>query len=149
VVTTRQSRPPLIRHPGRVAVVVVAILVVANLGIVLLVNSDTGDSNTESLPSEIESVSPEPGAVALPQDVVSVDLRDDLTGELWIDGQPVPDDQLEPIQQGILTFRPGDGKELTRFEAGEHTVVARCWPTTEERPADPPPCYQYRFQTKA
>ena len=126
-----------------------AILLVLNLGIILLVNSDTGDSDTETLPSDVESVTPDPGSVALPQDVVSVDLRDDLTGELWIDGQPVPDDQLEPIQQGILTFRPGEGQELTRFSAGEHTVVARCWPSTEERPPNPSACYSYRFQTKA
>ena len=128
---------------------VVALLLVLNLGIILLVNSDTGDSDAESLPTEVESVTPDPGSVALPQDVVSVDLRDDLTGELWIDGQPIPDDQLEPIQQGILTFRPGDGQEYTRFPAGEHTVVVRCWDATEDRPNNPPSCYSYRFQTKA
>lgn len=127
----------------------VSLLAVANLGIVLAANSDTGDSETDRLPDQVESVSPEPGAVAVPQDVVSVDLRDDLTGELWIDGRPIPDDQLEPVQQGILTFRPGAGQEILRFGAGEHTVVARCWPGTERRPNEPAPCYSYRFQTKA
>jgi hypothetical protein len=147
--TTRQSRPPLVRHPGRVAIVAIGLLAVANLAIILAINSDTGESDTEQLPNEVETVSPEPGSVAVPQDAVSVDLRDDLTGELWIDGQPIPDDQLEPIQQGILTFRPGEGQDLTRFGAGEHTVVARCWPATDQRPADPPACYSFRFQTKA
>jgi hypothetical protein len=149
MVATRQSRPPLVRHPGRVAIVVVGLLVVANLGILLAVNADTGEPDADRLPDQIDAVSPEPGSVAVPQDVVSVDLRDDLTGELWIDGRPIPDDQLEPIQQGILTFRPGEGQEVLRFEAGEHTVVARCWPATEARPDDPPACYSYRFQTKA
>ena len=64
---------------------------------ILLVNADTGDSDAESLPSEVQGATPDPGSVALPQDVVSVDLRDDLTGELWIDGLPIPDDQLEPL----------------------------------------------------
>jgi hypothetical protein len=146
---TRQSRPPLVRHPGRVAIVVVGLLVVANLGILLAVNADTGEPDADRLPDQIDAVSPEPGSVAVPQDVVSVDLRDDLTGELWIDGRPIPDDQLEPVQQGILTFRPGEGQEVLRFEAGEHTVVAHCWPATEPRPDDPPACYSYRFQTKA
>ena len=63
---TATPRRKLFRHPGRVAIVAVALLVVLNLLVVLLNNSDTSAGGRNPLPSTVESVSPEPGSIAGP-----------------------------------------------------------------------------------
>ena len=128
-----------------VGVVVVAVL---NLGALLLSQSDTRPQG-RTLPSTIDSVSPGPGELARLQDTITADLRDDLTGVLVIDGQEVPEDQLDrivPLAQ--VSFRPGPDTDLARFEPGEHTVVVYFWPQGKERP-ERPDAYSWRFRAGA
>src|SRR3954451_1656301 len=113
---------PLFRHPWRVAIVAVAIIGVLNLGATLVTNSDTTPGGKVELPSDIESISPANGALAGLVDDVTVDLADNLTGVLVIDGREIPEDQLDRIAElGVITFRPGPDKEIPHYIAGENT----------------------------
>ncbi len=139
------------RHPGRVLVVVVGLLVVLNLAFFVGRSSDTSEPGRESLPGTVESVSPVAGSQADRRTTVTADLRDDLRGVLVIDGLRIPEDQLEvPFgnPQGIVSFRPGPDQEFADFEPGEHTVVVLYWPQNEPEPSDPD-SYGWRFRATA
>ncbi len=145
----------LFRHPGRVAIVVVALLAVLNLGIVLLDKSDTNPAGRNLLPATVESVSPEPGSIAGPVDTITVDLDDHLTGVLLVKQAgayvEIPEDQLDRVRElGQVSFRPGPGKEITKFQVGENDVVVLFWSKTRVggRPAHPT-SYSWSFQVKA
>jgi hypothetical protein len=145
----QKASRPLFRHPWRVAIVAVALLAVLNLGAVLLANSDTTEGGKAALPTDIESISPERGALASLVDDVTVDLRDSLTGVLVIDGVEIPEDQLNRVSElGIISFRPGTNKEISRFRAGDNTVVVLYWPRTKQRPKSPA-SYGWRFRAAA
>jgi hypothetical protein len=148
-------RRKLFRHPGRVAVVVIALLVVLNLTIVLLDNSDTSPGGVNPLPATVESVSPLPGSIAGPIDTITVDLDNSLTGVILIKVRgryvEIPEDQLERVVElSQISFRPGPGKEITRFPAGENDVLVYYWSKTRPggRPKHPA-SYAWNFQVKA
>jgi len=131
------TRKRLFKHPGRVAVVAIAVLVVLNLGIVLANESDTSPQGEKALPVDIQAVSPEPDQITGLVDTVTVDLADQYSGVLVIDGIEIPDDQLERVV-GIQTisFRPGPGKEISRFRAGDNNVTVLYWNgRVQDRPA--------------
>ena len=132
------AAPPtkVFRHPWRVAIVVIALLVVVNLGIVLAVSSDTARAGRERLPDDRRVVTPEPGELAGLVDDVSVDLRNDLTGVLVIDGVEIPEDQLDRVETSDQS-RSGraPSKDLTRFSA----VTTRWSCATGTRPRSAPP----------
>jgi hypothetical protein len=137
------------RHPWRVVIVVAGLLLVLNLAFLVGRSSDTSEPGRGTLPSSIESVSPEPGTQADRRIAVTADLADNLTGVLVIDGQRIPEDQLEYNRpQGIVTFRPGPDQDLEAFEAGEHTVQVLYWKQTESEP-DSPDSYGWRFRATA
>ncbi len=145
----------LFRHPGRVAIVAVALLAVLNLGILLLDNSDTSPGGANPLPAVVQSVSPEPGSIAGPIDTITVDLDDSLTGVLLIKKAgayvEIPEDQLDRVVElGQISFRPGPGKEITKFPSGQNDVVVLYWSKTRigGRPAHPT-SYAWSFQVKA
>ncbi len=145
---SRPPRPPLLRHPWRAAIVAVIAIAVLNLGIVLLDASDTSVTG-RTLPSTVESVFPEPGSIARLQDTIVVDLRDDLTGVLVIDRAEVPEDQTDrvvPLAQ--VGFRPGDDRDLTRFEPGNVNVTILYWKQGKARPAQPG-SYSWSFRAGA
>ena len=140
---------PLFKHPWRVGILAVALFAVINLGAVLIANSDTTPGGKAQLPVDVESISPEDGALASLVDDVTVDLQDSYTGVLVIDGVEIPEDQLSRVQElGIITFRPGADKEISRFRAGENTVEVLYWPRTKARP-DQPFRYSWRFRAAA
>jgi len=144
--SSSEDRRPLSRHPGRMAIVAVAVLAVINLVVILLANSETTAPTQKSLPSDVESVRPESGSVVRLQDEVSVDLRDGLTGVLVINGVEIPEDQLERVPAiGIITFRPGVDKEFARWKAGDVAVKVLHWDATKERPDDPG-AYSWSFR---
>ena len=144
-----KARPKAIRHPWRVAIVAIALIAVLNLVVILLANTDTSVPGTENLPVTIESVSPASGELTGLVDDVTVDLRDDLTGVLVINGTEIPEDQLERTPElGIVTFRPGPDKEFTKLRAGENRVLVYYWPSTKDRPASPS-VYSWRFRAAA
>jgi hypothetical protein len=142
-------RRPLFQHPWRIAIVVAAVLVVANLGLLLLDAADTEPVRHRGLPTAVEGVTPGPGELIRLQDTIVVDLRDNLTGVLLLDGAEVPEDQLDRVVPlGQLSFRPGPSKDLLQFEPGEHTAVVLYWPQGKARPATPA-SYSWRFRAGA
>jgi hypothetical protein len=149
--TSATPRPRLFKHPGRVAVITITLLVVFNLGIFVLNQSDTSQVGPKALPVDIEAVTPLPGALTGLVDTVSVDLADRYTGVLVIDGVEIPEDQLERVD-GIQTvsFRPGPGKEFSQFRAGENTVTVKYWDgRLQDRPAKGLFSYSWTFQASA
>lgn len=126
------------RHPWRVATVVGVLLVVLNLIALLAYFSDTDDEGRQQPTSEVAQVKPGPGSIASPQDDVEVRLRSGLTGVLVIDGQRIPEDQLEidPATSRII-FRPGQDQEFETFEAGDHQATVLYWKQTKSEPASP------------
>jgi hypothetical protein len=144
------KRTRVFQHPGRVAIVMVALLLTLTLGATVLHNTDTSTGGSRpKLPATIESISPERGELTGLIDDVTVDLDDRYTGVLELDGVEIPEDQLDRIVQlGVISFRPGPGKEFTRFQTGENTVVVRYWLRTDPRPANPA-VFSWRFQAAA
>ncbi len=137
------------RHPGRVLVVVAGVLVVLNLAFFIGREQDSSEPGEAALPAAVESVSPEPGTQADRRITVSVDLGDELTGVLEIDGLRLPEDQLDYVApQGIISFQPGPDQEFSSFGPGEHTVRVLYWKATEDEPADPD-SYGWRFRATA
>jgi len=153
---TAPARRRVFQHRGRVAVVAIVMLIVVNLGIVLLNESDTSQGGGNPLPATIESVLPEPGAIVGPVATIVVDLDNSLTGVLLIRQNggryvEIPEDQLDRVVElGQVSFRPGPGKEITRFEAGEIDVSVLYWSKTRVggRPKHPA-SYSWSFQVKA
>jgi hypothetical protein len=140
----------IFRHPGRVAIVVISLVVVLNLGIVLLNNSDTSPQGRPPLPVTVESISPERGELTGLVATVSVDLRNDLTGVLVVDGLEIPEDQLERVKElGEISFRPGPGKAITKLRTGSNEVVVKYWSQKlTNRPANPP-SFGWSFRASA
>ena len=147
------QRARLFRHPGRVAVVVIALVVVVNLAFVLGHNTDTTPTSSSRgvLPATIESISPQRGELTGLIDDITVDLDDSYTGVLVVDRREIPEDQLDRVVElGQVSFRPGPGKDITRFEAGEIDVSVLYWSRTRVggRPRHPA-SYSWSFQVKA
>jgi hypothetical protein len=147
-----RARPPLVRHPGRVATVVITLAVVVTLGIWALssAETDTGPQrNVGLLPAAVEQVSPGPGELSRLQDTITVDLADDLTGVMLVDGIEIPEDQLERVEPlGQFRFRTGPDRDITKFEPGLHRVTILYWPQDKERPAQPT-SYTWEFRAGA
>ena len=153
--TTAPARRPLFKHPGRVAIVVITLLVVINLGIVFLNQSDTSPGGSRPLPATVQSVAPEPGSIASPVDTITVDLDDSLTGVLLIKQRgtyvEIPEDQLDRVVElGQVSFRPGPGKDISAFAPGTIEVAVLYWSKTRPggRPKHPA-SYAWSFQVKA
>lgn len=121
------------RNPWRVVIVVAGLLVAVNLIVWAGLSAEQGDDG-KPLPGAIESIVPVEGGLTSSNSSVQVDLRDDMTGVLVIDGAEIPEDQLRVTADlGIIEFRPGEGQEISRFEPGSHTATVVYWPRTGSR----------------
>lgn len=131
---------------------------------VALLSAESGAD--DDLPGAIESVSPVPGAVqVLAQTQVIVDLVPGYEGRLVIDREEfgtirldeIGSPDVEPgaqvdVPPGVvfepgnatLTFTPGEGAPIERFEPGNHTVSVIFW-RTEEGPSSAR-SYAWSFQ---
>jgi hypothetical protein len=86
------------------------------------------------LPSAIEELIPKPGDLVSPQSTIGVNLRDDLTGALQLDGVEIPQDQVvEQPTVGIITFKPGPDKDLGKLPQGSHTITVLYWARSSTR----------------
>jgi hypothetical protein len=110
--------------------VVIALLLVSAVGLLYAAgrngNADPDPIFTEG---EVEAVIPANGSPAvLRQAEIGIDLAPGWTGELNIDGVPIPDDQIrrnDPLNQ--LFFTPGEGKDIEQLRAGRVLVIASYW----------------------
>ena len=147
-------RRKAIEHPGRFAIIAGGLTLVALLFAGAIVSADTEDRRT-TLPSQVQSVSPKPGAIVPPQEQITVDLRDDLTADLSLCGPtqggactPLPADQVDFIPAlGQLTFRPGPGREIEAYSPGQNrvTVLYR----SQADPAKDTGNYSWTFVSKS
>jgi hypothetical protein len=144
------ARRRLFKHPGRVAIIAITVLVTLNLGVWLINESDTSPVGDKVLPADVEAVTPAPNSITGLIDDVTVDLADRYSGVLVIDGVEIPEDQLDRVV-GIQTvsFRPGPDKVFSRFRSGTNTVVVKYWDgRVQDRPARPY-TYSWQFVAKA
>jgi hypothetical protein len=125
--------------------IVAGILALAGLFFAIAVtSSDT--SETSVVASNVESVTPPPGGLARPSSEIRVDLADGLVGRLSLDGQVVPDDQIDALEGlGQYSFRPGPGQIIEIFEAGTHQAEIFYWPSDEPEPPAPQ-SYKWEFR---
>ena len=122
-------------------------LLVLNLGLFALNESDTSPVGPQ-LPADVTEITPAPDQLSGLVDTVSATLRSGYTGVLVVDGVEIPEDQLERIP-GLnqISFRPGPGREISRFRAGDNTVVVKYWEgLLKDRPANP---FSYSWTFKA
>ncbi len=118
--------------------------IVAIFFVISVSSSDT--IPTKSVASNVEKVMPPPGGLQRPQAEVSFDLQDGYIGRLFIDGEVIPDDQLEKVVSlGQYTFRPGKGNVIEQFTAGTHQAQIFYWPADQPEPSSPQN-YQWSFQ---
>jgi hypothetical protein len=153
--TTTTARRPRRRLDPKLLAASLAIAVGLVLIGVALVQSVTGEEAAD-LPAAIESVTPVPAAVQVPQQSqVIVDLESGYEGRLVVDDvalDTVRLDELvsidvEPGEQvdvppgavfepgnATLTYTPADGAPVERFTPGSHLVRVIYW-LSEEGPA--------------
>ncbi|MFM7616859.1 MAG: hypothetical protein ACKO72_05290 [Actinomycetes bacterium] len=151
--SSRTTRRRAIQHRGRFAVVCVGLMAVASIGLIAILSADTATRTQRTPSGDVTDVSPAPNTIVPPQSAIVVDLRDDLTGSLQVCGPTrscvdIPDDQVERVVAlGRVSFQPGPGKELDRYQPGVNTVIV-----TIERQDDPGVLfdrYQWSFTSKS
>ena len=122
--------PPLFQHPGRVAIVGGTLFAIAVLIAISIGSADTSSLQTDQpQPKEVQSFSPQQGALVGPDTAISVDLRDNLIGEFTVcaptpqDCTPIPLDQTDVVTSlGQVTFKPTEDTDITEYPAGPVTV---------------------------
>ena len=124
------------QHPMRVALVAASVFAVANVLIWGGLAQVNGAAQKQR-PVEIQSLSPNEGDLIPPQGPIVVDLRDEFTGQIFVDGTLIPKDQTTGDPNlGILEFDPGPGKQFREFGDGAHSAVVEWWPRTISTPEE-------------
>ena len=124
------SKPPLFKHPGRVAIVGATLFAIAVLIAISIGSADTSNLlSAQSQPKEVQSFTPQQDAIVPPNTAITVDLRDDLIGEFTVcaptpqDCKPIPLDQTDVVLGlGQVTFKPTEDTDITEFPAGPVSV---------------------------
>lgn len=124
------GKPPLFKHPGRVAIVGGTLFAIAVLVAISIGSADTSNLQTsQPQPKEVQDFSPQQSAIVGPDTSISVDLRDDLIGEFTVcaptpsDCTPIPLDQTQVVLSlGQVTFKPTEDTDITSFPSGPVTV---------------------------
>jgi hypothetical protein len=118
------------QHPERVGLVAVVILVVVNLAIFGTLREVRGNPS-QNLPGPIVAVDPQQGENILPQASISVSLLARYTGQLTIDRQLIPQDQLINPSVYVFVFQPKPGHDITAFRPGAHNATFEAWPSNK------------------
>ena len=99
------------------------IAAVAVGGIVFAFSGPTGD-DTRAKPAGIESVFPEGGDLDLRQVTIVADLAPGYTGYLAIDGNEVPEDEIQIVPAlNTVTLRPQPGSDFETLQPGSHCAT--------------------------
>ncbi len=90
-------------------------------------------TSTSTLPAAIDELFPPQDQVVRAQQQIGVRLDPEWTGELKLDGVPLPNDEIEPqgVEVGYVFWQPGAGKAFTELAAGSHTLELHYWPKAE------------------
>lgn len=143
--------PPSHRRPSRLQGLVtkrrvvssLALAVAAALLVIGLQESQDGGVDVRlTRPTPVLDVFPTEGASSLRQEPIGAQLADEYTGEIEIDGRPIPVDQTErpvvatgdsaPAPRGLsglnqVSFTPGPGKDITSLQPGPHAARVVYW----------------------
>jgi len=103
------------------------VLVVANLMVIGGRNLVRGTAE-QNLPGPIALVTPQDGENILPQATISVSLLARYTGQLSIDRQLIPDDQIINPSLTTFVFQPKAGHDIREFSPGAHNATFEAWP---------------------
>jgi len=118
------------KNPTRVVIVAAVLLIGINFLIWGGRSQVNGPANIQR-PDEIVSLQPNESDELLPQGEVGAQLRSDFTGQITIDGDVIPKDQLSGDPSlGEVYFDPGAGKDFQEFTKGGHNAVIEWWPRT-------------------
>jgi len=121
-----------------VVIVVGGLALVVSLVLVLGSNSDTSDQGKQNPNADIAQVRPAPGSIVNQLDDIEVHLRSGLTGVIVLNGKRIPEDQLViDNATSTISFRPGEGKEISRLPAGANDAAVLYWSQTQPEPAKP------------
>jgi hypothetical protein len=102
---------------GLIAAVAVGLLVFAFSG-------PTQDGNGPARPQAVESVFPVPGNLELRQVAIYADLAPGYTGYLAIDGNEVPEDDIQIVDAlNTVTLKPGPGSDFATLQPGNHCAT--------------------------
>ena len=105
-------------------VVISIVLAAALVGFGYAFASGRDPKQPAKIDPAVERVEPEPGTLALRQSRIGVDLIPGYTAQLSIDGQNIPDDQVEKVV-GLdqYWFTPGPGTETGQLSPGRHCAA--------------------------
>ena len=118
--------------PKRNIIIVVGVVLAINLAIAGIF-ATRSTTSTSDLPTAIQELFPARDNVVQTQSAVGIRLDKDWTGELTLDGTPLPVDQYEPngIDIGRIFWKPGSGQEFSVLRPGNHTLMIHYWPRKE------------------
>jgi hypothetical protein len=102
-------------------------------GIVFAFSGPSGD-RAPNKPAAVESVFPTSGNLELRQTAIYADLAPGYTGYLAIDGNEVPEDDIQVVDAlNTVTLKPGPGSDFATFQPGTHCVTVFYRPIGQPR----------------
>jgi hypothetical protein len=111
--------------------VISLLLACAGAGFLYAFTRPTDNQQPALKDAAVRHVEPAPGDQVQRQSEILADLEADYTGELLLDGHPIPKDQLDRIG-GLnrVSFSPGEGKDLKELTPGRHCATVELWQVT-------------------
>jgi len=121
------------------------LIAAAAVGLLVFAFSGPTQDSGPTRPGPIESVYPFPGNLELRQVAVVADLAPGYTGYLAIDGNEVPEDDIQIVDAlNTVTLKPGPGSDFTTFEPGNHCATVFYRPIGQ--PRDNSESYRWCFR---
>lgn len=120
-----------------VAALVVTLAVTAFVLAYFSAQEGTDDPVLESGNAEfVETLIPQRNAQVPQQSSVGIDLASDWTGVLVINGDEIPEDELQITDElGLIQYTPGPDKAVEQLQTGVNTITAVVWPRSQSREA--------------
>ena len=135
-------------NPKRTFIIVVGVCAAVLVGI-LAGLSTRNDTTTPDLPAGIIELFPPRDLVVRAQEQIGAKLDPDLTGELTLDGTPLPLDEyeLQGIDIGRIFWKPGVNHVFEEHEPGQHRITLRYWPKDEGAGGDNERTFSWTFKS--
>lgn len=103
---------------------IMTLIAAAAVGGLVFAFSGPTQTDQSNLPPAVESVFPLSGNLELRQVQIVADLAPGYTGYLAIDGNEVPEDDVQFVDAlNTLTLKPGPGSDFTTLEPGSHCAT--------------------------